>query len=176
MAHARGSRFRGRSARRQTSWNEGPFGVLTTAATSILAIPTAQTAVAEGLTIVRFRGTVTLGLSLVTVALDGFARIGLGLCIVSQNAADVGATAIPGLIADIGWDGWLWHSLQPLFGATTTLESGQGTSNVRVEIDSKAMRKFKATDVVVAMVETQDEVGTSQIRVNWDSRMLLKLS
>jgi len=53
--------------------------------------------------------------------------------------------------------------------------TGAGPSAVRIEIDSKAMRKIHLTDNLVGMVEATDEVGVSVVTAVLQTRMLLKL-
>ena len=178
MARPRGSRFRGQSPR-LTTWAEGPFGAVTlTSGTSTVMMGTSIQAIADGLTLIRVRGEMLLSLTNVAAALDGFTRIACGLCIVSENAAGIGATAIPSPADDMEWNGWLWHWTGAVFTPGDITASGfvgNGSLGVRVPIDSKSMRKFKATDVLVGMIQPGNEVGTSTLRCTYNSRILLKL-
>ena len=174
MATSRGTRFpRGRS-RRQTEWEEGPFGILNFTAAGSSAIPTSQQAVQSGLTLVRLRGELLVQMSSATAQLDGFPQAAAGVCIVSENAAGVGATAIPGLLTDIEWNGWLWHQ------SFTIRRAGSGLTDdaaiFRFPVDSKAMRRFKSLDILVAMVEMGTETGTAVVDVSFNSRILLKIA
>ena len=172
----RPSRFRSRAlvtgSRRQTAWSDGPFGTNAfTVSDTVLPFGTGFTSIEEGSTIVRFRGQIVGFLSASGSGIDGFERIAFGICIVSQNAAGIGVTAIPDPLVDIGWDGWLWHELFSCRGSLTTEQA-----QFRASIDNKAMRKFRATDVVVGMVSVGSEVGTATLQVALNSRMLLKLA
>ena len=179
MAPLRGSRFQRTSAlRRKTTWTVGPEGSvqLTSAAASVFS--GGAIAIDDGLTIVRTRGELNVGLSVAAVALDGFARFAFGMCIVSENAAGVGVTAIPSPITDETWDGWYVYYTGSLFSvvATAVLDNAEGVANLRLPIDSKAMRKFKRTDVIVAVIETATEVGTASLTARLSSRTLVKLA
>jgi len=131
--------------------------------------------VADSVTIVRIRGSLTMGLSSVASALDGFSRVGVGLCIVSENAFGVGVTAVPSPIVDIAWDGWIWYNIGDLAAYTTTLTNSHGSQTKELQIDSKAMRKIKNTDVLIAVLETAAEVGTAVFNMTLNTRVLLKL-
>jgi len=167
------------SNRRLTDWNEGPF---TTAVQSISAAGTQialtnSQATVEGLTIVRIRGEFVAWLETVTTIGDGFANAAFGMCIVNENAAGIGVTAIPSPLDDVTWDGWLVHRFfGPVIGFSTTESENTGVvSQVRMEVDSKAMRKFKATDVLVFVIGVAQEVGTATLTWGTRHRLLLKL-
>ena len=180
------ARFRGSSSRRvsgtrrQTSWAEGPFGTITGVTTnSTTVFSVAQQAVEDGLTIVRTRGELLVFLSASIGAFEGF-RWGFGMGIVSQNAAGIGVTAVPQPLVDVGWDGWFVYETGTLVQAqaVTTIESASnsGSSFARIMIDSKAMWKFKNTDVIVAVLEVDSEVGAANFEASLSSRFLAKLS
>ena len=180
MAQGSRSRFplrsRVGSARRQTSWSPGPVGALSITGNSINLIALGSAAVQDGLTLVRVRGEMLLGLTVTGLLLDGFRQVAAGLCIVSENAFGVGVTAVPDPIADINWDGWLWYWTGAVFAANTVPSGNLGTEAVRVVIDNKAMRKQKNTDVLVAVVGTASIDGTTNLEVRFNSRVLDKLS
>ena len=177
MAHGRATRFQRTSGvRRQTTWDIGPGGSVGATAASSTLFPLAVIASIDGLTVVRTRGELNLALSVITAPLDGFGRIGAGICIVSENAASVGVTAVPSPLADQGWNGWLWYWTGSLFGPSATVANAGGPANARVVIDSKAMRKQKNTDVMVAVLEVADEVGAAVLTAKMNARQLLKLS
>ncbi len=171
------------SARRKTSWTVGPSGTIVglAAAGSTLFTTGAQSTV-DGLTMVRTRGELQAHLTDTTAAGDGFPRIACGLCVVAENAFDAGVASVPAPLTDISWDGWLWHRL---FGLVSNEAIGPSAishavntdlSTFRTEIDSKAMRKLKGSDVVIAVFETGAEVGTAVMDVSINTRILSKLS
>jgi len=135
-----------------------------------------QQALEDGLTLVRIRGQFTVCITATTTIGDGFQRFGLGICIVSENAFGVGATAIPAPLTDVGWDGWMWHYLGGQLRGFSTTELGVAPMEaVRVEIDTKAMRKIKESDIVVGVIELGSEVGASTLEFAAETRMLFKL-
>ena len=162
-------------ARRKTSWELGPFGSVGFTAASTSLIPTSSQATLPGLTLIRTRGELNVALSTVTTALDGYSRIGAGIGIVSENAAGVGVSAVPSPLVDINWDGWLWYWTGSIFGVSTTVTNSEGPANVRIPIDSKAMRKWKETDVLVGVFEVDTEVGSAIGTAKLNTRVLVKL-
>ena len=179
MAHTRGTRFARSSSRRQTDWSEGPLQVasdITAPGVTVWAV--GQAAVDAGLTLIRVRGIIQIVLTAAASPLDGFRGIASGLCIVSENAAGIGATAIPSPVTDVAWDGWLWHSFHHDLVAKLSADVGfELGSQVIVEVvDSKAMRKFTDTNVLVGVTETVSEVGTSTMRLSARTRILTKLA
>ena len=172
---------RARSPRRQSSWAIGPFGSTAHTTSASKVFPTGAQALLDGLTIVRIRGELVGALSGAAAALDGFSRVGVGICITNENAAGLGITAIPTPLTDIAWEGWIWHSIFSLFspgiiagGAAD--DAPTASAMIRMVIDSKAMRKIKNTDVVTGVVETADEVGSANMTLKMNTRMLTKLA
>ena len=166
-----------RSPRRKMAWVPGPASARTSIVSAVsTAWSTGVQINVDGLTLVRTRGVFTVWQELATAAFDGFEALAIGICIVNENAAGVGATAIPSPITDTGWDGWLYHSaLGSIIGPSTTeLLDGPMTS-VRHVIDSKAMWKVKSTDFLVGMVETGTEIGTASLNFTAETRLLFKL-
>ncbi len=179
MAHSRrfGSQTRfGGSQRRKTGWSAGPANAQdseTSAGTVIWS--TGQAAQGDGLTIVRLHGELTMFIEAATTAQDGFRSIAHGICIVSQNAAGVGVTAVPAPIDDLAWDGWLWHSLTEQVRGFLTTEEGSPLSVVRLKIDSKAMRKVRSLDTIVGVSQFGTEVGAATLTWSARTRMLFKI-
>ena len=136
---------------------------------------TGQQLLVDGLTLVRTRGELLVQL----LTSDGAGGAGgfrwaAGICIVTENAAGVGVTAVPSPITDLGWDGWLWHQLGNVRVQETTLLGQQLAATVRVPIDSKAMRKMRSLDFIIAAFQVV-EVGVSTIEAHLETRMLVKL-
>ena len=164
--------------RRATAWSSGPRQIpvgLTAAGAQLWAVGSQSTL--SGLTLIRVRGEFTAVLDVVTAIGDGFERIAVGMCIVSENAFDAGVTAVPSPITDIGWDGWLYHRLLGQFRGSSTTELGRSPMEaVRIEMDSKAMRKFKQTDVLIGVVELAPETGAATLTFSATTRLLTKLA
>ena len=111
--------------------------------------------VSEGVqmqTVMRTRGNL-----LVTAIPDAAADsdvLALGICVVREEAAAAGGTVLPGPIADQGADFWLWHRYIGLGdGVSTSGDASSIGNNVRVDIDSKAMRKVQAGSRIILMGE-----------------------
>ena len=177
MPARRGFSHRSRQ-RRLTEWGDGPGGTVVTQFTgsAITIIGAGVVALVGGLTIVRIRGLFRMMLQgTVGATGDGF-QGALGMCVVSEDAFAVGATAIPDPVTDLSWDGWMYHQIlsvhSPTAGASG-LEGAQSTEQ-SFNIDGKAMRKFDESDVLVAIVQLV-EAGTVVADVWMDSRVLVKL-
>ena len=175
MARRRRTSFpRSGGTRRLVSWSLGPEGVLSPASTSASVFPSGTIANETDLTLVRTRGELLLSLLTSSGAQAGF-QWAFGMCIVSENAAGVGATAIPSPVTDDFWDGWFLHVQGALKCVTATVVDGSRFSSARIILDSKAMRKLHFTDVVVGCFETV-EVGTATMHAELRSRLLFKLA
>ena len=122
----------------------------------------------DGLTIARVRGLLQLTLDTAGSAADGFVGA-VGLCIAPENAVGVGITAIPHPVADLEWDGWLWHSFFRISGG---LGTGDFSGMASVPVDGKAKRKLTEDDALVAVLECT-EIGAATMNVFFDSRMLV---
>ena len=171
-SHQRG-RFQGTS-RRQTSWFDSPSGTLqrTTSGSTIFA--TGAQAVADGLTLVRIRAELVISLSITTAVLDGFTGA-FGMGIVSENAFGAGVGSIPTPRTDVTWDGWMVYQPFTVIGNSGTDPALSWMSTVRYQIDSKAQRKIKSTDVLVAVIEAT-EVGTATMNLTLKGRLLAKIA
>ena len=178
MALSNRSRHPRNYRRRSTTWELGPFGVRAFSAGTPLLVPTNAQALIDGLTIVRVRGEMLLQLATIDASLSGFSRIGVGMCVVTENAFNGGSTTVPAPIADIGWNGWLWHWTGTITGTSsaTTDVATSPAGIVRVPIDSKAMRIFKNTDVLIGVIEAEDEVGVATANMMFNTRVLVKLA
>ena len=163
--------------RRQVSWVIGPEGLIAAiSAPTNNIFPTGTIAIESGLTLVRTRGELLVYLVTAGGAnIEGF-RWAFGMCIVTENAAGIGVTAVPGPITDIAWDGWFVYETGQVATQGGTLDQGSLTSAVRIPIDSKAMRKFKESDVVLGVLEVFEQGADSVMAAHLSSRMLVKLS
>ncbi len=172
---------RGTSLRRKSAWELGPGNQtqFTISSSQSLIIGAGVSPVVDGLTVVRLRGELLMYLSLATASLDGFSgAFGVGKGSASAFAVGVGSMETP--IDDEAWDGWLYHRYftlrsPVLFSEGAAPGGAAGTSILRVEVDSKAMRKLDIEDVIYAVVQVA-ETGTSNLRVTFNSRMLVKLA
>ena len=179
MARPRGSTLvRGRTPRRQTSWGVGPGGTASQSLSFSTAvfIGSAIQPVTPGMTVVRIRGELLIHLTVAT-ALGGYSGA-VGIGIASAAAVAAGIASVPAPITESDDQNWMWHRFFQVRSApilTPAADSNVGTEAVfRVEIDSKAMRKFDDGLNIYAALEAVEE-GTSVIRFSLDTRVLLKL-
>ena len=165
-----GSNRGARAPRRGTSWLTGPqldsvarTGVGSTIWTTGLQI------LEDGVTLVRTRGQIDFWVEVLAAVSDEMSGA-VGIAIASENAFGAGAASLMDAFVDSEWDGWLWHSFFHV-GALI----GEGMGHQRVEIDSKAMRKISALDVLYGVLSVQIEGGTVTMNVVADTRMLFKV-
>ena len=176
MARSR-SAFRQVHTRRLTAWGLGPGGNTVTALSG-----TGQTILGAGVvmvseeksTIVRVRGSLQAYLKTTAAADDGF-HCAVGLALVTDEAFAVGATAVPGPISEIDWDGWMYHRIFDVHATGGTASDTIGLSVAQFEVDSKAMRKWDEGNTLMAVVEVV-EGTTATMSVWFDTRILIKLS
>jgi len=191
VANLRGGRSRSsfpRSQRRKTSWNIGPqTGVdgatqVISASAAVLATGTAVV-LNEGITMVRTRGELNVFLSIATGQGDGF-HGAFGIAVASSPAVTAGVGSVPTPITEENWDGWLYHRYFGLFAggplATATAADQQSqvnatTAALRVEVDSKAMRKLSVDMTIYAAIEVIELGAASSMEWGFNSRILVKL-
>ena len=162
--------------RRQTGWEAGP-GSLTMAEGTLsgsgnLIIGSGIAPVVDGLTLVRTRGDITMGLRTAGSVGDGF-LVGVGIGIVTNDAFAVGVTAVPSPIDDMDWDGWLFHKLVNLFTVVGTEDNP--VTAARIDVDSKAMRKIGINETMYLSAQGV-EVGVATMAIAGITRTLFKLA
>ena len=157
---------RGNSPRRMYDWGGFSFGPVTLTTTQ--AILGNNLLDIEPVTLVRSRGFLLIKGTPDAIADN--AVVSLGLIVVSDNAAAVGGTSVPGPGNDPDAP-WIWHQFVPLQAGSTGLLGDDIGSVVRVEIDSKAQRKLGINETLILVGETSS--GTySSITVNGGVRAL----
>jgi len=123
-----------------TSWRPMPysFTAFTAGGGTILASLDAEELAKRPFTIIRTHLFWRIQTDQSIASENQFA--GLGMCVVSEEAAAVGVTAVPTPITDLGSDLWFVHELM---ANQYQFLSGIGAGNVGIHswIDSKAMRK-----------------------------------
>jgi len=187
VARLRRSSFPSRIQRRKTSWSTGPkTGVdgstqVITASGSTLATTTAVAAL-DGITLVRTRGSMLLALRSADAAGSGFTGA-FGIAKVTSAAAVAGVASIPTPITEEDWDGWLYHQYFSLIAVAQIAAVAAAAEDfaevvcaaLRIDVDSKAMRKFQVEETLVAVLEVS-EVGTAVMAWQFNSRTLSKLA
>jgi len=175
------------SNRRETSWSiavaSGTNGSeQTISASGSTGLTQFAIATVDGITIVRLRGELLLYLLTASGASSGFTgAFGIGKA--TLQAGNIGITALPTPLDEEDWDGWLYHRYFSVMAADQIVGANAATNNanqnpqsaaLRVEVDSKAMRKLPENNILFGALQVL-EVGTSTMAMHFNSRMLLKL-
>ena len=126
------------------------------------------TAVGAPFTVMRIRGQV---LGSIDGAVDNDkVCVACGIIVATADAVAAGVASLPSPEADTGAE-WIWHGY--------LLMQAQGTSTDqkalahRLEVDSKAMRKMKALQELVFVVDSLALAGTPATDVTFGVRVLL---
>ncbi len=161
------------SQRRQTSWALSVEGTLAHTSSMAQLVPTVAVPAVDGLTIVRIRGEFLAYLVTVGSNNDGFeGAVGIG--IVTDEAIAAGVAAVPTPFSDEDDELWLWHSFFHIIGASTSSPSQQPAATVRIQVDTKAMRKIPIGNTLFAAVEVV-ESGVVSGESHLHTRLLVKL-
>ena len=122
-------------------------------------------------TIIRTRGIVSVAPS-VNNAADVDIVGAWGFCIVSDNAFDIGITAVPLPFDDAGWDGWFaWGSFSQRWDVVGMVGQLELTSR-DTHVDSKGMRKVGSEETVI--LAAQSQVGA--FGISMPLRLLVKIA
>ena len=116
-------------------------------------------------TIVRARGQISIQPT--SFAADENIVGAFGVGVVSVEARAVGVTAIPEPFSDADWGGWMvWTSFSYHFEFGSSVGQ-QFPNSVRIDIDSKAMRKVEPNSSLVFVVESFEGafLMSEQVRV-----------
>ena len=178
------TRFRGPSTRgssgrtpRRPGWSAGPGGSSAPSSSGTTLFGTSAVVASSDVTLIRTRGEFVVRLRSASAVNNGF-NGAVGICVVNENAAGVGITAVPHPITDVAWDGWLWYqffSVKASIGAVADNEPAYpGNQWARYTIDSKAMRRMNLADNIVAVMEVT-LVGTATMDTQFDTRILTKI-
>ncbi len=172
------SNFPGRSGgeRRKTLWSRSGMieSVITTGDTAVtlFTFTSAFVAAQAPFTIVRTRGIIMLSSDQITSSETQ--EVAFGISKVSQQAIDIGVTAVPTPIADADSDMFfVYESLaaRMLIGATNP--GVAAPAGVLRQVDSKAMRKVEDGENIAAVVET--DTNSDGVLVIVQFSLLLKL-
>ena len=187
MTQRRGFRFPTSSVRRKSSWQLGPAttndGESQVVTSSLAQVASSAVAVLEdGLTFVRLRGELTFFLTDASALANGF-NGAFGIGIATLAAFTAGAASLPTPITEQTWDGWMYHryfsvlsagSIAAATAAQEALQVSNVSAALRIEVDSKVMRKVAVDEVMYAAIEVI-ETGTLTMRWSLNSRTLVKL-
>ena len=111
---------------------------------------------------------------------DGFSGA-FGIGFASTAAIQAGIASLPTPVTEFDSDNWIFHRFYHLIAphvidGGVSNDTGYGPAWLRVEIDSKAMRKVPDDDVGLYMAWEHTLSGTATIRFLGRTRMLSKLS
>ena len=174
MARKSGFVRRGNAMRREMLWFGGAFTATAIASASGSVLMTSLNAAAlafRPFTIVRNHAYLHINSDQVGVS-ENYS-VAFGKAVVSDQAVDVGITALPTPVADNASDLWFFHQIlmsRFLFADGTGLSPNIGIGG---SFDSKAMRKVEDGQDVVSVVETT--AISSGVDVFQFYRMLVKL-
>ncbi len=165
----------GRSPRRLTAWGDGPGGTTSTqvnsSATRILGSGVALTT-EDRVTLVRLRGHLVANVASATAAGDGVVGA-FGIALVTSDAFAVGVSAVPDPLTEAEFQ-WLYYTKVSWRVPAPSADIRDGYDRTIV-IDNKAMRKWRDGMTMVGILETV-LIGTADVRVDFDTRLLVKLS
>ncbi len=175
MARRRGFPLRSqRSSGVARDWGAGcgsttKFSISASGSTLITA--GVQTTGSE-LTLLRTRGLLELMLVGPGTS-DGDGYTGsFGIGVVTDAAFTAGIASLPTPTTDVTWNGWLYHTFFGIHQPDVTFGGSPG-AYMRQEVDSKAMRKFDASQVMFCAIEVVEE-GTALLEGRFDSRILFQ--
>ena len=168
---------RGRSTRRGVGWEEGPGGHAVTQLTNTgsTILNAGAQALVDDITLMRTRGNAHVFLNGAATGAGAGYHGALGIGIVTAEAFAIGMTAMPVPITNLDWDGWLFHTFFDVH-VNSSMPADPITSpaaSVRLDVDSKAMRKLTSGDTIYAAVQVE-ESGTAVVDIYFESRMLIK--
>ncbi len=135
--------------------------VLTTATT----IQGGSIAFAIPATILRARGAVQCALDDSKQVGDEI-RLTFGLGVVSSDAFAAGAGSMPDPNAEVEYP-WLWWNTMFLRAEGTGAQEAWGSSVVRLDVDTKAMRKVKPGQSLVWVAQSTTVVGAPVTNIDF---------
>jgi len=174
VAVRRGSFRRSQGSSLSRDWEDGVGGTARTqiSASGAAFLGSGVAPTSLKLTLMRTRGFFDCFLNgAPTADGDGFhGAVGIGL--VTRAAFDAGIASVPTPVTEMSWDGWLWHQVLSVHVGDISL-APTGTSFQRLDVDSKAMRKFDTDQILFAAIEVT-EIGGATLDVFLDTRMLFQ--
>ena len=144
--------------------------IVTTSASAVFSL-NAEALALRPFTIVRTRMMVHIQSDQATGAEEQ--SIGVGGCVVSDEASAIGVTALPTPITSLGSELWFWLELMQLSVGAATGAGSQVNTGQMWMTDSKAMRRVQVGQDILIM--TEGAVTNDGALVTIGGRMLLKL-
>ena len=122
-------------------------------------------------TILRCRGFVQAHFD-ATVQVGDILGLTFALGIVSTDAATVGATVLPDPTADADYP-WLWWGDMILRSELAAGPGAWGISAQRLEVDTKAMRRFKPNESLIWVMQSSIASGAPATEVSFGQTRVL---
>ena len=132
---------------------------------STVQVGTSATTLGAGLLNFDAPGTILRCRGYFQASMDATKQVGddmtmsLGLGIVSSDAAAAGAGSMPDPSGEPEYP-WIWWGQLKLRAYLTGGAESWGTTAQRIEIDSKAMRRFKPSQSLVLIVQSSTSTGS----------------
>ncbi len=167
----------GRGDRQRLAWTGMPAGSLSLTGDGTSISPGAVNFGSSTGTIRRVRGVITVGLE-ATIAADDEVLIAIGLGLFSTDAVSLGATAIPDAGGDVEYP-WMWYDSRHMRapGALTNatwVDGASGAAFYRLEVDVKAMRKFRTLESLAFSVQYVNVAGNPGVFVGFGHMRILQ--
>jgi len=159
------------SKRRLTEWSATTAETAYTGLAAATAVLDSVFTTTDPETIIRVVGQLSVQSDQIAASETPFGAV--GLCVVSDQAAAIGITAIPTPYTDAGSDLWFLHQFWacPIhFGDAT----GFSDISARYELSSKAMRKISEDETICLVMENGS--ATKGVDYRLDIRTLNKVA
>jgi len=162
--------FQQRARRRVPSWQGTDIDVVNLVTATPISLTVITEAVLEEFptpTLIRTRGRLAVHYDALTAA-PAKATVTMGIMVLPTPSL----AAFPTPQTDIGSD-WLWWDTAPI--NLIGVDSGDFANNMRMTVDSKAMRKIGVNQTVIFVAELRNFEGASNtVNINGALRFLLK--
>ncbi len=152
-----------RGSRQRKEWNS----LGSTAAP--IALTGSSTAIVAGtldfqaaVTVLRMLGEYTINPGAAAPVSGDSCRIGVGIGVISSDAATLGATAAPDPNAEAEYP-WLYWAVHPMVFRSTSQDPSSAAASVRHRFDVRSMRKIKPRESLVMIVEYLNNNGDPEI-------------
>ena len=122
-------------------------------------------------TLVRTRGQFQVSIS-VAAASRANIQGAFGIYVVTADAFAIGITALPGPLSDSRNDWVVWAPFT--MHVLAALDEAAVQQHVRVDFDSRGMRKLKDGDVLAVVIEATTDVAAPAIDVGYAFRQQFK--
>jgi len=123
-------------------------------------------------TLVRIRGVFDVFTNPVGANNDDV-RWGAGIYFANSGALAAGTGSLQFPLSQIESGEWMWWATGLIRQRSTYSEFSSSQNAVRVEIDSKAMRKFSNDQALVIVVQTSNGAGTTGVFFDVGGRALI---